>query len=543
MIKVFLVEDEIVIRESIRQMIPWSKYGFELCGEAGDGEMALPMIQELKPDVVITDIRMPFMDGLELSRMVKKELPDTKIVIISGYDDFNYAKTAISIGVEQYLLKPVSRQEFTEVLEKIRMRYEEENAQRVYYEKFEKEMQQYEQNSRRDFFEKLVSGQCSLNEIYEQAEQQQIDILASAYNVILFSMNRKEQQEIWTDRYSKKAAEVWERVESFIQGREEFLMFRSQAFSYAVVIKGTMETIDALTEECALQLKELFEASGGKLSWFLASGKPVERLSMVPESYESAAKVFALRYTRPDHYMNYSQIETIMSEEKEGVNLQDIDAEAMNAEVVRTFLGNGLLEETESFVKDYFSMIGESALESRMFRQYVILNIHFCTVSFVQKLGYGKEEVDSDFSSLESTWENPVEQTRNMAVNILKKGIELRDESSKSRYQTVIGAAIKFINENYMDADMSLNKAACAANVSANHFSALFSQEMNQTFIEYLTELRMKKAKELLRCTDMRSGQIALEIGYKDSHYFSFLFKKTQGCTPSDYRNQRGTEG
>ncbi len=103
----------------------------------------------------------------------------------------------------------------------------------------------------------------------------------------------------------------------------------------------------------------------------------------------------------------------------------------------------------------------------------------------------------------------------------------------------MIGTALNFINENYMDADMSLNQAACAANVSANHFSALFSQEMNQTFIEYLTELRMKKAKELLRCTDMRSGQIALEIGYKDSHYFSFLFKKTQGCTPSDYRRQR----
>lgn len=538
MVKVFLVEDEIVIRENICQMVPWAEYGFELCGEAGDGEMALPLILEKKPDVLITDIRMPFMDGLELSQIVRKELPDTKIVIVSGYDDFNYARTAITIGVEEYLLKPVSRQDFVDVLEKIRGRFEEENAQRDYYEKFEKDMQQYEQYSRRDFFEKLVSGNVGLNEIYRQAEQLQIDLTASSYNIILFSMNRKEKREAWTDTYSQKETEVWEQVERFIQDREEFLMFRHQAFSYAILVKGAAGRIEALTEECALYLKSLFEKSGGRFYWFLASGNPVGRLSMVSESYENAIKVFTLRHLRPDHYMHYNQT-PFREEEDRDVDLQAVDASAMDTEVVHTFLSNGLLEETGSFVEDYFSMIGEPALEFRMFRQYVILNIHFCTVSFIQKLGYGKEQLRMDLG-LDWNRKDQVAAAKRTAEEILKKGIELRDESSKNRYRTVLEVALEFIGENYMDADMSLNKAARAANVSANHFSALFSQGMNQTFIEYLTELRMKKAKELLRCTDMRSGQIALEIGYKDSHYFSFLFKKTQGCTPSDYRNQTG---
>ncbi len=236
--------------------------------------------------------------------------------------------------------------------------------------------------------------------------------------------------------------------------------------------------------------------------------------------------------------MHYNQT-PFREEEDRDVDLQAVDASAMDTEVVHTFLSNGLLEETGSFVEDYFSMIGEPALESRMFRQYVILNIHFCTVSFIQKLGYGKEQLRMDLG-LDWNRKDQVAAAKRTAEEILKKGIELRDESSKNRYRTVLEVALEFIGENYMDADMSLNKAARAANVSANHFSALFSQGMNQTFIEYLTELRMKKAKELLRCTDMRSGQIALEIGYKDSHYFSFLFKKTQGCTPSDYRNQTG---
>ena len=143
MIKVFLVEDEIIIREAIHKMIPWAEYGFELIGEAKDGEMALPLIKKSKPDVLITDIKMPFMDGLTLSRLVKKDLPNTKIIIISGYDDFDYARQAITLGIEQYLLKPISKDEFLEVLEGIRSKYKKENEQKLYYQKFENEIKAY----------------------------------------------------------------------------------------------------------------------------------------------------------------------------------------------------------------------------------------------------------------------------------------------------------------------------------------------------------------------------------------------------------------
>ena len=104
LIKVFIAEDEIIVREGLRDMIPWEKYGFEFVGDAPDGEMALPLIRKLKPDVLITDIKMPFMDGLSLSNIISREFPETKIIIISGYSDFEYARQAIELNVDQYLL-------------------------------------------------------------------------------------------------------------------------------------------------------------------------------------------------------------------------------------------------------------------------------------------------------------------------------------------------------------------------------------------------------------------------------------------------------
>lgn len=131
MLKVFLVEDEIIMREGIKRKINWEQEGFEFVGDASDGELAYPLILQSKPDILLTDIKMPFMDGLELSRLVKKELPDTKIVILSGYDEFEYAKEAINIGITEYLLKPITSQQLLEALKKVEEMILEENSRKL----------------------------------------------------------------------------------------------------------------------------------------------------------------------------------------------------------------------------------------------------------------------------------------------------------------------------------------------------------------------------------------------------------------------------
>ena len=545
MLKIFLAEDEVVVRETIKRMIPWEELGFELVGEAADGEMALPLLLRQQPDLLITDIKMPFMDGLTLARLAKKEIPGLKVVILSGYDDFNYAKQAIGIGVEDYLLKPITKNALIERLSEIRSRYEHEKTQKEYYEKFQREMQAYEKNSSRDFFEALVGGSMDMMEVYKRAEKLGLDIVAEAYNVLIFTMNCDEVFSGQRDEYSSWEAESLELLENFFAGHSSAMLFRSNIFSYGVLLKGQRETIEENTRACVDEIRKILSRQDGRREWFLAVGQSVERLSQIQKSYHTASRAFSQRYLYDENILYYDEMETMehpggQAETEDNAYLQKVDVNALNPAILQKFLSNGLQEETENFVKDYFYAIGQEPMESLVFRNYVILNVRFSVISFIKGLGCDTNEMESA-----DTEEVLAESGKNMesaiayAKKMISQAIEIRDQNSGNKNRSILKTAVDFIDSHYMDEEISLNTVANVANVSSNHFSALFSQNMGQTFIEYLTTLRMNKAKELLRCTGMRSSEIAGEIGYKDAHYFSYLFKKTQGMTPSDYRKAR----
>lgn len=543
MLKIFLAEDEVIVRETIKRMIPWEDLGFELVGEAADGEMALPLLLRQKPDLLITDIKMPFMDGLTLAKVAKKEIPGLKVVILSGYDDFNYAKQAINIGVEDYLLKPITKNALIERLTEIRSRYEHEKTQKEYYEKFHREMQAYEKNSSRDFFEALVSGSMDMMEIYRRSEKLGLDIVAEAYNVLIFTMNCEEDFSGQREGYSEWEAESLELLEEFFSENTSAMLFRCNIFSYGVLIKGQKETIEENTRSCVSEIQRIFDRKEQKRQWFVAAGEPVERLSQIQKSYYSASRAFSQRYLYDENILYYDEMASMEKKnvtEDDSTYLQKVDVNALNPVILQKFLSNGLLEETENFVKDYFYAIGQEPLESLVFRNYVTLNVRFSVMSFLKEIGCDTRTLEQeDTEDVLSESSKSLENAIAYAEKIISQAIALRDQNSGNKNRSILKTAVDFIDSHYTEEDMSLNKAANAANVSANHFSALFSQNMGQTFIEYLTNLRMNKAKEYLRCTSMRSSEIAGEIGYKDAHYFSYLFKKTQGMTPSDYRKAR----
>lgn len=533
MLKVFLVEDEAIIREGLRDSIPWQQYGYTFVGEAGDGEQALPLIRKTQPDILITDIKMPFMDGLALSKIVAKEMPGIKIIIISGYDDFEYARQAISIGVEQYLLKPVAKSMLVKTLQEVQQKIQNEREQENYVEKFRSEMQEYEQFSRRRLFEEIVSGALSIEECYIRAGQLNMDIQGPCYNLVLYTLQAKRDH---AGEANEPLTQLRDELFHYFMEHSEYLLVRQNLTTYAVLIKGEESCMEEYTKGCIEHIQKIMSSYEWDVEWYAASGTMVTRLRFLPDCYAQVSKILAHRHLMPEiHILNEANTQMFNQGDEES-NLNNLDMAKIDPNLLKGFLQNGQLEELQDFVDDFILSLGEAA-KSKLFCQYLVLNVRFTSIAYLETLGYGQEEFLNSVECVKNMGLSlSVEELRVYIKEMLGRAMEMRDNQSKNQYRDIIGKAIAYIDENYASESISLTEVATYTDVSANYFSAAFSQEMQQTFVEYLTGKRMEKAKELLRSTDKRTAEIAAEVGYKDPHYFSFVFKKTQGCTPRDYK-------
>ncbi len=533
MFKVFLVEDEIVVREGIRKNILWEQYDFLYAGDASDGELALPLIRQIQPDLIITDIKMPFMDGLALIELVRKELPRTKIVIISGYDDFSYAQQAIRMGVEQYLLKPIIKEKMVEILIELRKKMEEEQRQQEYLTRFQREAQEYETFSRRRFFEQIVTGGLSVSEISETAKAMGIDINATFYNIVLFSLSSAGYDASAPEGYTEALATVQDKITQFIASRSELILFRWNVTTYAVFVKGGSEDIMQRTGDCTETIQSLCAVAGCDVNWHIACGTPVSRLSAIPICFSEASRILSYRYLCSDeHILSEASIRDFLKKNGSGTSTgkKEIDQEC-----VRNFLSNGGEEEINSFIDQLLQSAGEEAVSMPLFCRYLTMTIYFEVVKYLDSIGC---HADS-FWSLElrpNGNASAPEEVRQYARRVIVQAIALRDRESAKQQRDLLKKAIGFIDEHYPEESISLDRVAKKVNISPNYLSAIFSQEVGQTFIDYLTSKRIDEAKRMLRQTDKRSSEITFAVGYKDPHYFSFVFKKVAGCTPSEYR-------
>ena len=537
MLRVFLAEDETIIRETLRDTMPWAQCGYTFVGEAGDGEMALPLIQQAKPDVLITDIRMPFMDGLALSKLVLQKFPQMKVIILSGYDDFEYAQTAIGLGVERYLLKPITKSTLMTVLQEVREKIQGERAQQNYLAQFRQEAQDYEQYARRRFLERIVAGQLSVQEIYEQAEKLDLDLRAQVYDLALVSAVPESSN---TETYSEQGARIRDEMVSYFLKHPEYILFRWNLTSYAVLLLGRQENMEAIVSRCVNKVRQLYQTFGPELSWYVAVGTPTRRLSALPGCFEEVSRLWAYRHILPEqHILSAETVKTFTGTGSDH-DLSGLDMSKVSPAMLTGVLQNASAQEIPSFVDEYIHSL-EEALESGPFCQYLMLSARFTATQFVEGLGVEQREYLSGLGCLGMVGQQiSVDDLKRYLSDILLQAIKLRDRVTGSQYSGQLKQAVRYIDEHYRCEDISLNRVAKEVDLSPNYLSAVFSQEMGTTFVEYLTARRMEKARELLRHSDLRSGEIAAAVGYKDSHYFSFLFKKTQGCTPRDYRGGKG---
>ena len=540
-IKVFLVEDEMVIRRGIKNSIDWEKEGYIFCGEASDGELAYPMIIKEKPDILITDIRMPFMDGLELCKLVKKELPNIKILILSGYDEFDYAKEAIRLGVTEYLLKPISSGKLLEALngvsESIRREKEDKDLVRKYME----EMRENTEHEKQKFFEQMIAGNLSMADALETGKKYEMNLSAGMYNLLLFRFtlgkeNRKSGELLGEAEYAiEKLTERLEYVFEFQRGVEGW------AF---LLMADNEEQMSERVKELSKDLEEIMK-NYSTIAYFGGIGQPVARLRELEESFREAERALAARFTMElNRIISVEDIRMAQNVD----TLDDIEITSFGEiEKARTmlekFLNNGAEDEIDEFVDVYINELPEENLKSVLMRQYIIMDAYIVMMSFCEKIEGIEGEMQAQSEELKNSMKTiqTLEEIKNYIRMLLKKIIGVRDTISGRRYSNIIEIAKDQIRKTYMSDEISLNTIAAEVGMSPGYFSSIFSKEMGKTFVEYLTEIRMDRAKELLMCSSMKTSEIGYEVGYKDPHYFSYIFKKTQNCTPKEFR-ARGKE-
>lgn len=535
MLKVFLVEDEYVVRESIKNNIDWNNHGFEFCGEAGDGEVALSLIRKEQPDIVITDIKMPFMDGLTLSKMIKEEFSWMEIILLTGYEEFSYAQEAIHIGVARYLSKPISGNTLIQELDCLGQKIQEKKEELAIVEKYEQEMEEKNLQERQDFFDLLVTGGKDTVSLMVEARKLSLDLSAVCYNILLLK--------VWSDmhdmeEYSKTVVSMEERLKEMAEENHALLFDRhleGKAFLFKADSTGQM---DEIINNCIEKMQSMF-AENRHIHFFGGVGKTVTHMIELPESFASAGRGFAHRHLGESNKFLWDSELTVHGTDT--LSLSDLNPKQMAHERVTEFLRRGDSQEVTFFVEEFIQELGTNVMQSTMFRQYLTMDTYLTVIDFVEnELGMTRESVatfESD-PSITASEENAVAYLK----NIIGTAIELREDMSKDRYHDVVRDALAYIEEHYSEEDFSLNTLAAHVNFSPNHLSAVFRQQTGQPFIKYLTDYRITKAKELLRCTSKKSSEIAQLVGYKDSHYFSYAFKKAQGMTPTQYRGNSKEE-
>lgn len=538
MLKVFLAEDEFIIREGIKNNIDWQAHGYEFCGEASDGELAFPLIQKTRPDILITDIKMPFVDGLALSRLVKKELPETEIIILSGYEEFDYAKEAIQIGVARYLLKPINGETLLQEIDSVAEIILGKQKEKEIRERYQKEMEENSLRDQMDLFQHLVTGDCSMEELLSVADKLDLKIMAPWYSIVLLKIQSMKHD---YEEYSGSIVVVDERIVKLAEP-EHVLIFDRALEGRAFLFKAdSEEELLAYQKEYLGDVKEVLSGYAN-LRYFGGIGTPVNRLREIPASFEDASHAFAHRYLVAESCILDSSL--LMQEgaaEQEDFRISAVNPEQIDRAKMQEFLRTGDLDEVVYFVDEFFGKLDGGAMKSRIFRQYITMDAYFSIVDFLKGLGLQKDEIeapDQDSSILQDE-----KSAMDYIVRIMEKALVLREKRASSRYEDVVSEVIHYIEDNYAQEELSLNLLASHVNFSPNHLSMIFSQQTGQTLIRYLTDYRMNRAKELLRCSSKKSSVISMEVGYKDPHYFSYLFKKTQGMTPTQYRGGRAAEG
>lgn len=537
MLKMILADDESIVRNGLKRAIRWEDFDIEIIAEASDGLEALELCQQLNPDILFTDIRMPMMDGLEVALKLKEMGSSIRIIIISGIQDFNYAKTALDVSAEGYVLKPVKIPELTEVIKKVSNRIKFERNRQDEMLNLKHQFQEHFPVIREKFLRSLVLGAYTAEaQIREKLNYFNIPFHVSESCLIAalqiddyinqFEVQPEEDKQLLSFSVSNIVDEILSNYDagiSFCLSENEFILIFKQT-----ALKGNryME----VCEEIIACLDKFLH-----LSVSIGIGTSVGSLLALNASYTDARSALQYKfYTGKGSILNINDINivnNIQTENKLSVNIYELESQLMN------FMRLGDYTDVSYILNKLFDNLCSSRNIPVEYIQRICVELVCITSRTIQDLGESIDEISGNLSGiLEAIYKKEsITELKSYISEIFTDIAQYMARRYNQKNARVINRIREIIEERYHE-NISVAKISEEVYLSPNYISMIFKQEMNETISEYLTKIRMEHAKNLLKSTDLRVLEIAEKVGYEDANYFSKVFKKYTGILPQKYR-------
>jgi two-component system response regulator YesN len=522
-----IVDDEEAVRESIREKIDWETYGFELIGSYGDGREALDSLEIRLPDVIITDISMPHMDGLALAAAIADRYRDITVIIMTGFGEFEYAKQAVKLKVYEYVMKPVSQHEFTGILQHLRNELDEKRIRNEDVYRLQSQLNMSLPLLREQFLERMVTSEVKKEEILNKFALFQLSLLGPYYMAatldveeFMYPLAAKISSETELLRFA-----VYNIVHEIFELEQGGIVFRTRDERIGIIFPGEMPYLILAVQKYAEQAVQCIEKYV-RVRVSIGIGRPYEAMEELSKSYAEAVSALDYRF---------------MVGKNKIISIEDIvhgkgQLQVHHAEWERKLIAALKTGNKELFAKLLSDWMHElRASQSSVDRCYIYVQRFL--VSIIQLFE------DSGHDALEAA--DILGQVRayqtldEVKVWLESLCLQLFEQVMVKMAQDVDSLLIRsevYILENYHNENLSLNDVAQHVYMSMNYFSGLFKQKKGQSFIEYVTWIRLAKAKELLTSTNLKAYEIAAMIGYSDPQYFSVIFKRHHGMTPKEYR-------
>lgn len=530
--RIMVVDDEEEIRLGIIKKIDWESNGFEVVGDAENGQEALEKAEKLQPDVIMTDIKMPFMDGLELGKRLAESMPSTKIIVFSGCDDFEYAHQAIKINVIEYVLKPINSIELIEVLKRLKEQLDREYNEKRNLQTLYKHYVESLPVIREQFLVGAIEGRISESQWEEQAEKLDIDFKERYLSVALIHADGALTLEDNVLAIQKETALISISVKKIVdENLDKYCKFISFPYSDMVVVIGNFEMkedilsfIKGINEICKAYERIMgFTISAG-------IGNVYDNPLDIRFSYRSAqsaldysfilgtGKAIYIDDVEPD---NSIQLQFDEQEERAMLNAIKISAE----------------EEITETIDKLFKKIEDQLLPFNQYRIY-LMEIMTAILKLVQAYNLDIDEIFGESFNCYSYLET-FDSIHDAKAWFIQKAVKVNSFIKKERINSsmlLVEKAKQYIKENYNDPDISVEILCSKLHVSPTYFSTIFKRETEMNFVNYLTSVRLEEAVKLLNTTDDKTYVIAEKVGYPEANYFSYVFKKQYGVSPSKYR-------